>query len=301
MVLSRTRALLCAGAQVNEILMPIREWAHQAPRSGRSVASPEVLLWSEKLTSIMTDAMSTGASLTGLLSQAQILVRREERLWVKAKSTERQLAFQGAIAIVLPWAVAAITDGLKFSPFLAAGLICQLLGLAVFYLLVRRALRHVRDERYWLSSLVLGLWMRLLAGQNPVEALERALEDCRPATAEKKGIERSCFRAWERWLVVMKANAFSEIAFQWRDRSDPLPLSEEFSQLLARLIRGGAPAAEVLREYIDQLEETRQSAFEERLAVLPVRLALVFCLFLAPAVFLILMGAIWPSISGLLM
>ena len=286
--ISRARALLAGGAQATVPLGLLREWEVRQPLRGPLRAPPPLLRWCTRLCGVIREALPLGAPLAPLLRDVHPMVRADERHWTRLQGVERQFAFQGALAVVLPWAVGGLTEGVRLNALSAAGAAIQLVGLALFTLLLRRAVRLRRDEAALLFELVTAIWMRVLSGLGLHAALEGAI-------AELEDPELRC--AWLRWLEAYAGGA--ELAvFEWPGE---WPQSRELAALLAALLKSGAPAAAALSDVIRQIDDDRQAALEESLAALPTRLSLIFCATLAPAVFLILAGGLWPMFDSLWM
>jgi hypothetical protein len=283
--LSRNRALAAGGAQASDILVALRRWAAEAPTRGTRKTPTPIFRWQRNLTDSISDTLALGAPIGPLLREAHPMVRREERQCAKLQALERQFGFQGAIALVLPWAVAALTGGVRATVPTFAGAFCQLLGLVAFYFMIRHALhgKGKKDaERQWLFEFLVSLWMRTLAGM--------ALQQCLGATLDKMPLSE--FRtAWSGWLAA-RASACSYV---WKSKD-----SERLAALIEPLLTNGAPASEVLSHIISQIDDDRQMELEERIAALPTKLSLVFCGLLTPAVFLVLLGALWPILSTFL-
>lgn len=287
--ISRGRALLAGGASVADILVSLRQWRLKAPNRGTRKIVENLAYWNVCLCQALEECLSLGAPVGRLLREVQPMVRREERSWVKLQVTERQFAFQGAVAFILPWAVAGLTDGISLNTFAAAGLGFQCAGLGFFQYLIRRATRRPENEATWLFEFLVSAWMRVLAGMSLHPALRSALR----ATSD------SMFSlAWRGWLTAYDGGCVSTRDYCWPAE---MKASPEIARFVSALLRSGAPAADALADYLSQMDEERQAALEERIGALPPRISLLFCGFLAPAMFLILMGGLWPTLSTLSM
>jgi hypothetical protein len=229
-----------------------------------------------------------------VLKQAQALVRREERQWARLQGLKRQFAFQGAVALVVPWGAAALAGSVSANPPALAGAGFQALGLVAFQWFTSRTLRESDSEARWLAEFLTGAWLRVSSGSSLGAALAAALDAATPSVGRKLG-PAAWWRLWLR--AVTGAPSEQGACFAWPEE---LGRSRAVSEALASLLRAGAPAGEVLSEWVERLEEDRQEELEERIGALPVKLSLCFCLFFTPAVFLILFGALWPSLSDLM-
>lgn len=285
--ISRGRALLAGGASAHETLSMLRQWVLRVPARGPKRPSPSILRWNESVCAVVREVMPLGAPVGRLLREVQPMVRREERHFAKQQGVERQFAFQAAIAVVIPWAVASLSGGIHLNPLTLAGAAFQGVGLFLFGVIVKRASRISDHEQNWLFDFLVGAWMRVLAGMSLHTALEAALEMA-PTDNYKK--------MWRGWFVAYSGGAWQLDSFFW---PESMPQSRPAAALMLALLRSGAPASETLADYISQIDDDRQAALEERIGGLPVRLSLGFCAFFAPAVFLILLGALWPSIQDL--
>ena len=286
--LSRGRALLAGGAPSQKVLDSFRQWMFRAPTRGSRRITESLVHWNESLCSAIRDALPLGTPIGKLLASIQPMIRREERHWVKLQGIERQFAFQGAIAVVLPWAVAALSGGIQFNFFTFAGVIFQLLGLGLFYFIIRRATRREQDECAWIFDFLISIWMRVLAGMTLYSSLKAAL-DC-------SAIGSKYSDSWKTWLQAYDGGASEILSFDW---PPSMGMSRETGQLILALLKNGAPAGSTLEDSISQLDDERQSILEDRLAAVPTRLSLAFCAFFTPAVFLILMGALWPTLRNI--
>ncbi|MBI3557592.1 MAG: type II secretion system F family protein [Deltaproteobacteria bacterium] len=101
---------------------------------------------------------------------------------------------------------------------------------------------------------------------------------------------------WQQWLTAYQSGSLGLVDFDWRPGMNE---SRDVAKVLNALLKSGSPAGEALSDCISQLDDDRQAALEERLAAVPTRLSLVFCAFLTPAVFSILMGGLWPLLKDL--
>ena len=284
---SRARALLAGGGAATLVLSSLREWVLRAPLRGSSRVTASLVHWNEQLCSAIRDALPLGAPVGALLREIHPMIRREERHWTRLQGVERQFAFQGAIAVVLPWAVASLTGSISVNGWTGAGLAFQIIGLALFYFVLRRATRRKNDEQAMVFDLLLATWMRSLGGMGLYAALESGLRTL-PVSRY-----RTC---WEQWLKAYQSGSLGLVDFDWQ-----LGMSEsrEVAKVLSALLKSGSPSGDALADCISQLDDDRQAALEERLAAVPTRLSLVFCAFLTPAVFLILMGGLWPMLKDL--
>lgn len=283
--ISRRRALLAGGGTAQDTLLALRQWHLSIPQRGRLRPSDSIVRWNEVICSVIREVIGLGAPVGKLLREIQPMIRREERHFVKQKGVERQFAFQAAIAVVLPWAVASLSGGVRFNMFTAAGLFFQVAGLLVFAVIVRNASRSTDQENAWLFDFLVSVWMRTLAGMSLHAALVAALEQA-PFGSFKEH--------WSSWLRAYDGGSSQLDSFLWPDQ---MSQSHIAAGLLVSLLRSGAPAGDSLADYIAQLDDDRQALFEERVGALPVRLSLGFCAFFAPAVFLVLFGALWPSLQ----
>lgn len=287
--LSRARALLAGGASAAVIPAMLREWALRAPMRGSRRATASVLRWCEQLRLAITDALPLGAPVGSLLRAVQPMVRREERHFTRLQGIERQFAFQGGIAIVLPWAVAAIGGEVSFNALTVAGAAVQAVGLVLFYTVIRRAMRPPAGEQSWVFELLVATWMRAHAGMGLRPALGAAV----------RALPRERYSApWERWLEAFDSGALHSTDYEW---GTDMPASSEAARILRVMLQSGTPAAETLADLIAQVDDERQAELEERIGALPTRLSLVFCALLAPAVFLVFMGGLWPVIQEISM
>lgn len=284
---SRGRALLAGGASAQDILLALKQWPLRMPVRGPRRPNASLFSWNSSLCDSIGDALPLGAPVGKLLREVQPMIRREEKHWTKQQGIERQFGFQGAIAVVLPWAVASLSGGIEINLITLAGAAFQAVGLALFYIIIKRASRPVAREQAWMFELLVAAWMRAMAGMSLFAALEAALR------SSAAGRYREY---WRRWLTGVEGGAAELAVFAW---PIDMTVSPEAARLIASLLKSGAPAAETLSDYINQLDDDRQAQFEERIGALPTRLSLAFCAFLTPAVFLILLGALWPSIQDL--
>ncbi len=284
---SRARALLAGGGAATLVLGSLREWVLRAPVQGSRRVTASLIHWNEQLCSAIRDALPLGAPVGKLLREIHPMIRREERHWSRLQGVERQFAFQGAIAVVLPWAVAGLTGSISMNYFTVAGVGFQLVGLGLFYLILRRATRRPKDEQAMVFDLLLATWMRVLGGMGLCAALEAALKRM-PLSPHQT--------SWQQWMAAYQSGSLGLIDFDWRPGMSE---SREVAKVLTALLKSGSPSADALADMIGQLDDDRQAALEERLAAVPTRLSLVFCAFLTPAVFLILMGGLWPLLKDL--
>lgn len=284
---SRGRALLSGGASAHDVLIALKKWPLRMPVRGPRRPNPSLFAWNSSLCGSIGDALPLGAPVGRLLREVQPMIRREEKHWTKQQGIERQFGFQGAIAVVLPWAVASLSGGIEFNLITAAGAAFQAVGLALFYVIIRQASRPVAREQAWMFEYLVAAWMRVMAGMSLFSALDAALN------SSAAGRYRT---QWQRWMAAVEGGSTELDAFTW---PIDMVISPDAARLLASLLKSGAPAAETLSDYINQLDDDRQAEFEERIGALPTRLSLAFCAFLTPAVFLILLGALWPSIQDL--
>lgn len=285
--ISRGRALLAGGASGHEILLALKQWVLRMPMRGPRRPNPSLFRWNDRLCGAIQEALPLGGPVGQLLREVQPMIRREEKHWVKQQAVERQFGFQGAIAMVLPWGVASLSGGIELNIMTASGAVFQALGLGAFYLIIHRASRPVAREQAWLFEYLVAAWMRVRAGLSLFAGLEAAL----------RGSEVSAYRqAWQRWLKAHEGGATELEAFAWPASMEQSP---ELGRLLHALLKTGAPAAETLADLINQLDDERQAEFEERIGTLPTRLSLAFCALLTPAVFLVLLGSLWPSLQSL--
>lgn len=284
---SRVRALLAAGGSSVDAYQRLRQWIHQVPLRGNRRMNSSLRAWNEDLCAAIQDTLQLGAPVGVLLRQVQPMVRREERHWTKLQGIEKQFGFQGGLAVVIPWSVASLSGGIGMNLFSFGGFFCQILGLGLFYATIRRATRRIQNEQAWVFEVLVSTWMRCLAGQGLRAALEAVM-------ARR---ERSRYLShWQNWLAVFDGGANEQSEYGWPER---MVVSRETSSLMSALLKTGAPASEVLADAIHQLDDERQTLLEERLASVPTTLSLIFCAFFTPAVFLILIGALWPTLSVL--
>ena len=145
-------------------------------------------------------------------------------------------------------------------------------------------------EQGWLFDFLVGTWMRAHAGLSLHAALEASLQAA-PSLRMLMIKEK-----WQDWLRAYSGGSTALDVFTWPSH---MARSRVAASLLSSLLRSGSPAVETLADYISQIDDDRQASFEERIGALPVRLSLGFCAFFAPAVFLVLLGALWPSLQNL--
>lgn len=285
--LSKACALLAGGVPAPAALALIREWELRAPARGVNRAPPALRLWSGRLTAAIQEAIPLGAPVSSILRAVLPMIRADERQWARLRSIEGQFAFQGALAAVLPWTAAALTEAVHLNGLTLAGAGLQAAGLAGFALVLRAAVRVPRDEAARAFELASGAWMRVLAGLSLRSGLEGSLVE-QPADPFRS--------AWGRWLAAYEGGAALE-TFDWPEGFEA---SRELALLFSPLLRTGAPAAAALSDVISRLGDDRQAEADDRLARLPSRISLLFCATLAPGFFLILTGGLWPMLEGLL-
>lgn len=284
---SRCRAVLAGGADSRSVLGVLRQWELRVPMRGSRRVVSNLFHWNGLLCTAIQDALPLGAPIGRLLREIQPMVRKEERQWSRLQGIERQFAFQGAIALVLPWAVAALSGGIELNGFTAAGAGFQALGLGAFYLMLARATRRKQGEAAWVFDLALAAWMRVLAGMSLYAALVASLKALPAAEWQT---------SWNRWVAAYDSGSPGLENFDWPKTMEHSPM---VAGLLLTLLRSGAPAGEALADWVSQADDERQFELEERLSGIPTRLSLIFCGFFAPAVFLVLMGGLWPTLKNL--
>ena len=249
---SRARALLAGGGAATLVLGSLREWVLRAPVRGSKRVTASLVHWNEQLCWAIRDALPLGAPVGSLLREIHPMIRREERHWKRLQGVERQFAFQGAIAVVLPWAVAGLTGSISLNYFTGAGVLFQCVGLGLFYFILRRATRRPKDEQAMVFDLLLGTWMRVLGGMGLCAALEASLRRM-PLSAY-----RSC---WEQWMAAYQSGSLGLVDFDWRPG---MLESREIAKILMSLLKSGSPAGDALSDSISQLDDDRQAALEEK-------------------------------------
>jgi hypothetical protein len=285
--ISKGRALIAGGGSGRDVLEQLKRWMFGAPARGSRRLNASLLHWSESICLAVRDALPLGTPLGRLLAEIQPMIRREERHWRRLQALERQFGFQGGIAVVLPWAVAGLSGGVQFNFFTFAGAVFQILGLIAFYFVINRATRRQVDESAWVFDLLVAGWMRVLAGMSLHNALRSSLD----------AVESSSWHAaWKNWVRAYEGGSFEHHAFGWPAQ---MKVSGDCAQLFIALLKSGSPAAETLADLIAQLDDDRQAELEERLNTVPTKLSLTFCGFFTPAVFLILLGTLWPALKDL--
>jgi hypothetical protein len=237
--------------------------------------------WNETLCAALRDAHVLGAPAGAILAAAQPMIRQTERHLARLRGVEQQFAFQAAIALVLPWAAAAIAGSITLNPPSLAGAALQAMGIGFFHFLLRRALRPATGDGEWAFGFAISIWMRLLAGMSLHGALSKTIEQFSPHPYAE---------AWQRWLTAREGGA--EATFNW---PAGMEASVELSALASSLLKSGAASAEVFSDFIRRVDDERQFRLDERLAALPTRLSLAFCLFFVPSVFLVLLGSLWEE------
>ncbi len=295
---SKGRALAAGGASTSEILALLHCWKIRG--CGSSRGSESILLWGERVYQALKGGERMGVPCARVLAQAHPMIVREERQWMRLAGLEKQYGLQGALAMVLPWCVAAMVGGGSgFSSLSAAGAGLQILGLLLFYLIVRKTTRPICDERVWLRDLMADVWLRVLCGQGVYGALEVSLDALEGSLGKKSIALRATFQLqWRAWFRALQGGAISCGATNGAALfHEKLSRSREAAALLHSLARSGAPAAETLSDWIGQINDECHANMEERLAGVPTALSLVFCFFLTPAVFLIMAGALWPMLQ----
>ncbi|MEW6057513.1 MAG: type II secretion system F family protein [Bdellovibrionota bacterium] len=286
-VLSQMRTLLLGGGSTNEVLARLRGWGISVPVRGVLRPSPRCLRWCDQLCVALRTAIPLGAPVAEVLRELYPLVIREERRWMKLKVIERQFGFQGALALVVPWAVAAVVGTVPLNYWGLGGAVFQSIGLAAFCLLVRKATDEKVDESSWLFDFMMNVWMQIEAGVH----LHKAVQ-----TSVQADPSSPFARQWMQWMASVETNGSLAKGFVWPERFE---LSAEVSNVLTHLLQTGAPGSDFLSTSIAQLEDEKQASQEEQLALVPTKISLVFCGFFTPAVFLIFIGALWPELSTL--
>lgn len=281
---SRGRALLAGGAATQEVLGLLRQWGVRAPKKGSRRAIESLLGWNDKLVAVLSESLPLGSPVGRILKESQSMIKREERLWLKLQGLERQYALQASIALVLPWAVAAFAGDISLNFYSILGFVFQVIGVLFFLLIVKSATKTPVDELTRVFDLLVSIWMRSLAGVSLHSSIEVSV----------RNIPHSNFAStWKNWLTSFDSAGNVE-KFDWPSE---LSASRDIGALLGSLLRSGAPASETLSDFIGQIDDERQAALEDRIGSVPTRLSLAFCAFFAPAVFFILMGALWPTLQ----
>ena len=288
---SKARALAAGGAQIREIHGLLKKWMHSLPAKGRRRGSESMLLWARNLTDAMASGERLGVPAAKLLSEIHPMIRREERLWMRLTSLEKQYGLQGAIATVLPWIVVALIGGLRSNIFTFVGAFMQFIGMAAFYLVIRHATKKPESETLWLRDMMTAVWMRVLCGQTLWTSVQISVTSAEIPRFRLKAY--FCLQ-WKEWFRTFETG---NAVFEFNKK---FTRSAEAGTLICALVKSGAPSADALADWICQLDEECHQGLEERISSVPTSLSLIFCFFLTPAVFLILTGALWPMLSKMM-
>ncbi len=326
--ISHCRALAVSGVNVQDVVFRIKRWLVQVTNNRKKNRNESLLFWGKNLCHVIEESLPLGAPIGVLLKEVHPLIRTEEKNWKKLGNIEKQFGFQGAIAVVLPWAVAAIVGGLKFDHpqanlFFLCGIFLQAFGLFTFYWFIKNIMKRKQSEKAWLFHFMVSIWMRTLSGFSLYTSIETVLNQLSMnyggfasqfvartlpsvAFASYKSAGRSSFdkssgtffsQSWKSWLTIQTAGLLTKQEWTWPKM---MPSSASFSIILKSLLENGAPANDVLSNILVQLDEERQNEVEEKLNSLPTKFSLAFCIFFTPAIFLIFIGALWPNLSGFL-
>lgn len=284
--ISKTRALLAGGLSASDALKLLKQWAQASKLSTKSRIFKNTYHWYEILCMALQDCIPLGARVGDLLKEIQPIIRQQERYLFQLQSLERQFGFQGAIALVLPWAVVAVSGKINFNIFTFIGILLQLAGLLFFYFKLKVSLKTNVPEETWVFEFFISVLMRLSAGLDLHNALSKSLDvNC-----------ASKFRTeWKQWLSAYNSGA-DLIYYKWPSQ---LKHCIETSQFILPLLRSGAPALQAVTDIVSQLVDLRQTRLTEKLGQLPTQLSLIFCIFFTPAVFLLFLGSIWPTLNFL--
>jgi hypothetical protein len=293
--IARARGLLAGGASIEDLLFLFRRWRTEKPVRGKRKTPQAIALRADTIIEVLQESLAFGAPSEQLLARLQPMIRLEERHWTKLGIIERQYAFQGALAVVVPWAVAALVGELDPNPAMLLGAAFQIMGLGAFTIAVRRALMPSASdykEGVWIFELLLATWMRVLSGTSLHEGLLRSLEQSKDGEVAQ---------TWRSWISSYTAKGVTvavgaDSSFRWPRH---LESSAEAVRFLEPLLVRGAAASEALGTLLNQMDDERQFNLEERLSGLSVRLSLIFTVSFTPAVFAILVGALWPMIKDL--
>jgi hypothetical protein len=160
----------------------------------------------------------------------------------------------------------------------------QCLGLLVYGLIMERAGRPPRGEWEFLRVLLRGAWLRVVAGATLLGALSQAAggEETSPVGNQ-----------WRQWVETLATGGKPA---GW----DGYPESQRLGHALELLHHRGAPAAEALLNYLDDVEARGEALWEERLALLPYQVSLVMCFLFGPALFLMVFSSLWLKTSYLM-
>lgn len=286
---------MLAGASAQTVVNGLTAWRYQnLPQSGKENGFlVNILNYCRSLETAAAEAIHTGASVQSLLKLVSPRVRRLERFAARMDGLEKQFGFQGAIVLVLPWAVAAAQKSFTFNWFYVAALGFQIAGGLLFFLLLSRVQRSTSRENDFLLVFLTKTWMRVECGENLDLALNNALQ----SGADKR--HRDFRLYWIKWRTGIRTGALvSSDFFSW-----PPWMSEsaDVGRILLSLLDSGAPAADTLANLVAELEDARHDDFEQRVQEIPTRLSLIFCVSFTPAVFLILIGSLWPNLNTLMM
>lgn len=288
--LSKAKALVYSACSAQMILVLFQNWKMQRTIFGQNVVLKSLHRWNQLLIDVIQESIVLGAPLTEMLQEMHSIVRAEEKLWMKLKLVEQQMAFQGAIVFVLPWFASAFSGKLEWNFWVAIGLFLQALGLLGFYHAFSSLISKKQTETRWVFNLVIAIQSRVLSGQTLFLAFQSALQKMDPDPLLLK-------QAWNDWFEAHRNGSLIHHSYAWKKFS----LSKDFSSLLAVLLRNGAQASQTLKEFALQYADEIHYQIEEKILFLPTKVSLLFCLFFAPAFFFILIGSLWTNLKNLWM
>ncbi len=271
-------ALSAGGATARELLIYLERepcWTSCAPA---------LIRWRQWVQDAVICSQSSGAPLSPLLKEGARLIRGDEKRLGRLRGVQAQGAFQAAVLLVLPWAASAAVGEWGWNMLFAAGMTLQLMGLCAYSLLMARAARPPRGEWEFLRVLLRGAWLRVVAGSSLLSALSQSAAGEESSPVGKR---------WRQWAESLTTGGQPG---PW----DGFPESDRLGHALEMLHLRGAPVAEALLNYLDDVEARGEALWEERLALLPYQVSLVMCFLFGPALFLMVFSSLWLKTSLLM-